>query len=77
MLFLLSSVMVGVLVGCLTHLLLPGRQSIGWVATIGAGAAVAGLAYVMDFANNAWLVLGLEFVLAAACVCVVSIVKER
>ena len=55
---------VGLVIGALARLVLPGRQAIGWLWTIGAGVAGALLGGVLAGA----LGLGgfLEFVLAVA-----------
>ncbi|GAA2213865.1 hypothetical protein GCM10009850_093280 [Nonomuraea monospora] len=71
-LFIISSTAVGAIIGCLSHLLVPRRRAAGWVALIGAGVVAVTLAHAVGFADDAWLVLGVEFVLAAACVGVVA-----
>jgi uncharacterized membrane protein YeaQ/YmgE (transglycosylase-associated protein family) len=74
--FVLSAILVGAVTGFLGRLLIPGRQDIGWKATILAGiaAALAGtiVAHLLSFADDAWLVLLVQFGLAIVCVGVVS-----
>ncbi|MEV6863811.1 GlsB/YeaQ/YmgE family stress response membrane protein [Streptosporangium subroseum] len=74
--FVLSAILVGAVTGFLGRLLIPGRQDIGWRATILAGiaAALAGtvVAHLLSFADDAWIVLLVQFGLAIVCVGVVS-----
>ncbi|MFI6735862.1 GlsB/YeaQ/YmgE family stress response membrane protein [Nonomuraea sp. NPDC050451] len=69
---LLGAVIGGAVVGGLGRLLLPGRQDIGWFATIAAGIVAAGvgtgIAYVLGFSEKTWLVIVVQLVLAVVCV---------
>ncbi|MER5997711.1 GlsB/YeaQ/YmgE family stress response membrane protein [Nonomuraea sp. NPDC051941] len=69
---LLGAVIGGAVVGGLGRLLLPGRQDIGWFATIAAGIVAAGvgtgIAYLFGFSEKTWLVIVVQLVLAVACV---------
>ncbi|MGV9385180.1 GlsB/YeaQ/YmgE family stress response membrane protein [Nonomuraea sp. NPDC003707] len=69
---LLGAVLGGAIVGGLGRLLLPGRQDIGWFATIAAGIVAAGagtgIAYLFGFNEKTWLVIAVQLVLAVVCV---------
>ncbi|MFG6196077.1 GlsB/YeaQ/YmgE family stress response membrane protein [Nonomuraea sp. JJY05] len=69
---LLGAVIGGAIVGGLGRLLLPGRQDIGWFATIAAGIVAAGvgtgIAYLFGFSEKTWLVIVVQLVLAVICV---------
>ncbi|GAA0391780.1 hypothetical protein GCM10009530_48870 [Microbispora corallina] len=73
---IIGALISGLIVGGLGRLVLPGRQDIGWVATILAGIVAAavgsGLAYLLGFADKLLLVLIVEVVLAAVCVSIVA-----
>jgi uncharacterized membrane protein YeaQ/YmgE (transglycosylase-associated protein family) len=73
--FILSAILVGAVTGGLGRLLIPGRQDIGWRATILAGivAAIVGtiVAHILGFADNTWHVLLVQLALAVVCVTVV------
>ncbi|WP_433514776.1 GlsB/YeaQ/YmgE family stress response membrane protein [Nonomuraea sp. CA-143628] len=71
--FLIGSVLAGALIGCLARLLVPGRRRAGGTATISCGVTAAGIAYVLDFMDKAWLVLALQVVLAVSFLGVVSL----
>jgi uncharacterized membrane protein YeaQ/YmgE (transglycosylase-associated protein family) len=74
--FILSAILVGAVTGGLGRLLIPGRQDIGWRATILAGIAASLVgtvaAHLLGFADDAWIVLLVQFGLAIVCVGVVS-----
>ncbi|WP_433514771.1 GlsB/YeaQ/YmgE family stress response membrane protein [Nonomuraea sp. CA-143628] len=74
--FLIGCVISGAIAGGLGRLILPGRQEIGWFATIAAGTVAAavgtGIAYLLGFTDKAWLVLVVQLLLAVGCVAVVS-----
>ncbi|MFC4591736.1 GlsB/YeaQ/YmgE family stress response membrane protein [Sphaerisporangium corydalis] len=74
--FIISAIIVGAITGGLGRLLIPGRQDIGWVATILAGIVAAlvgtGIAHLLKFADRTWIVLVVQLVLAVVCVGVVS-----
>ncbi|GAA2213862.1 GlsB/YeaQ/YmgE family stress response membrane protein [Nonomuraea monospora] len=77
MLFIfLGCVISGAVAGLLGRLILPGRQDIGWFATIAAGTVAAavgtGLAYLIGFAEKGWLVFVVQIALAVGCVAVVA-----
>lgn len=73
---LILSVISGAIVGGLGRLVLPGKQDIGWVATILSGivaSIVASLiAYVLGFHDKTLPTLILQVVLAAGCVAFVA-----
>ncbi len=56
--------LLGLLIGALARLVLPGKQAIGWLATIGAGVAGALLGGIV--ANELNLGTILQFVVAVA-----------
>jgi uncharacterized membrane protein YeaQ/YmgE (transglycosylase-associated protein family) len=70
--FILSAILVGAVTGGLGRLLIPGRQDIGWRATILAGivAALVGtaVAHILGFAEDTWNVLLVQLGLAIVCV---------
>ncbi|MFC7381959.1 GlsB/YeaQ/YmgE family stress response membrane protein [Sphaerisporangium rhizosphaerae] len=76
LILLIAAVVTGTIVGGLGRLVLPGRQNIGWPATILAGTVAAqvggGIAYLFHFDDKLLLVLLVEVVLAAICVSVVA-----
>jgi uncharacterized membrane protein YeaQ/YmgE (transglycosylase-associated protein family) len=73
--FILSAILVGAVTGGLGRLLIPGRQDIGWRATIIAGivAALVGtaVAHLLGFAEDTWNVLLVQLGLAIVCVAAV------
>ncbi|GAA3616369.1 hypothetical protein GCM10022419_122110 [Nonomuraea rosea] len=74
--FLIGCVISGAIAGGLGRLILPGRQNISVFATIAAGTVAAavgtGIAYLVGFADKAWLVLLLQLALAVVCVATVA-----
>jgi uncharacterized membrane protein YeaQ/YmgE (transglycosylase-associated protein family) len=73
---LLSMVISGAVVGGLGRLLLPGRQDIGWFATIATGIVASALAtliaYLLGFHGKTWLVIVVQLVLAVVGVGIVA-----
>ncbi|SDI63634.1 hypothetical protein [Nonomuraea jiangxiensis] len=74
--FLIGCVISGAVAGLIGRLILPGRQDIGWFATVAAGTVAAavgtGIAYLFGFAGTGWLVFVVQIALAVACVAVVA-----
>ncbi|MFI7136106.1 GlsB/YeaQ/YmgE family stress response membrane protein [Nonomuraea sp. NPDC050153] len=73
---LIGAVIGGAIVGGLGRLILPGRQDIGWFATIAAGIVASGvgtgIAYLLGFHERTWLVIVVQLVLAVLCVAAVT-----
>ncbi len=73
---IISALVTGVIIGGLGRLVLPGRQNIGWGATIAAGVVAAlvggGVSYLFGFHERVGLVFLIEVALAALCVSVVA-----
>ncbi|WP_219466497.1 GlsB/YeaQ/YmgE family stress response membrane protein [Nonomuraea rhizosphaerae] len=74
--FLIGCVISGAIAGAIGRLILPGRQNIGWFATIAAGTVAAGVgtgvAYLVGFASKGWLVFLVQIALAVVCVAAVT-----
>ena len=76
---IVMAIIVGAIIGILGRLVLPGRQNIGMLATVGVGilAAVigtfiAGALGVRETAGIDWIQLIIQIALAAAGVALVS-----
>ncbi|MEU6577359.1 GlsB/YeaQ/YmgE family stress response membrane protein [Streptomyces sp. NPDC046805] len=79
-----SALVIGLVIGALGRLVLPGRQSIGWIWTIliGIAAALAGaaIASALGVANTRgvdWIEWLIQIALAAAGVSIVARAKAR
>lgn len=77
---ILSALLVGLVIGALGRLVVPGRQPIGCLITIALGivGAVAGTALARRLDVDWWLlVLCLQVAVAAVCVAAVAAVLRR
>lgn len=81
---IISAILIGLIIGVLGRLVLPGRQNISIILTILVGivAALAGTALasalgVADTDGVDWIELGLQVLLAAVGVGLVSALKSR
>ena len=76
---LLSALIVGAIIGALGRLLLPGRQTLGWIMTVVIGVVAAllgtGIASIFGVADTTgidWIELFLQIGLAAVGVSIAS-----
>lgn len=81
---IISAVVIGIIVGVLGRLVLPGRQRIGFLWTIGIGIAAAlvgtAIAAVMGVADTKgidWIEWAIQIGLAAAGVAAFERIKAR
>ena len=81
---IISAIIIGFVIGVLGRLVLPGRQNISIILTILigivaalAGTALAGALGVADTRGVDWIELGLQVLLAAVGVGLVSTVNSR
>jgi uncharacterized membrane protein YeaQ/YmgE (transglycosylase-associated protein family) len=81
---IISAIFIGLIIGILGRLVLPGRQNISIIMTILvgilaalAGTALAGALDVADTPGVDWIELGLQVLLAAVGVALVSAVTSR
>jgi uncharacterized membrane protein YeaQ/YmgE (transglycosylase-associated protein family) len=81
---ILGAIVIGVIIGALGRLFLPGRQSIGWILTIVVGivAALIGSAIarglgVATTPGIDWIELVLQVVLAVVGVGLVTGIRSR
>ena len=75
-----TAILAGIVIGALGHLIIPGRQAIGWILTFAlglVGAVVGGfLAEGMDV-DVWWQVLIFQVVVAAVLVALVSMLVRN
>ncbi|HEU4544245.1 MAG TPA: GlsB/YeaQ/YmgE family stress response membrane protein [Jiangellaceae bacterium] len=81
---ILAAIVIGLIIGILGRLVLPGRQNVSIILTILvgivaalAGTALAGALDVADTDGVDWIELGLQVLLAAVGVGLVSTVTSR
>ncbi|WP_374986672.1 GlsB/YeaQ/YmgE family stress response membrane protein [Streptomyces fradiae] len=81
---LITAVVIGAVIGALGRLVLPGRQNIGWLWTVGVGiaAALVGTAVatalgVADTKGVDWIEWALQIGLAAAGVTALERLRSR
>lgn len=81
---IISAIFIGLIIGVLGRLVLPGRQNISVIMTILvgilaalAGTALAGALGVSDTRGVDWIELGLQVLLAAVGVGLVSALTSR
>ena len=81
---IVSAIFIGLIIGVLGRLVLPGRQKISLILTILvgivaalAGTALAGALDVADTPGVDWIELGLQVLLAAVGVGLVSALTSR
>lgn len=81
---IISAIVIGLIIGVLGRLVLPGRQNISIILTILvgivaalAGTALAGALDVADTDGVDWIELGLQVLLAAVGVGLVSALTSR
>lgn len=81
---IISAIFIGLIIGVLGRLVLPGRQNISLILTILvgivaalAGTALAGALDVSDTSGVDWIELGLQVLLAAVGVGLVSALTSR
>ena len=71
---IISAIVTGLVVGVLARIVLPGKQSIGVLLTIGVGfiGAFLGGAITAGYTQSFWVTLLVQVVVAAILVAVVS-----
>lgn len=71
---IISALVTGLIIGALARLVLPGKQPIGVLLTIGLGLIGALLGgYVADsFTQNFWIILLVQIAVAAVLVAILS-----
>lgn len=81
---IISAILIGVIIGVLGRLVLPGRQRIGilWTIAVGivaafVGTAVAAALGVSDSEGIDWIELLIQIALAVAGVAVLDRIKSR
>ncbi|WP_326692125.1 MULTISPECIES: GlsB/YeaQ/YmgE family stress response membrane protein [unclassified Streptomyces] len=81
---IISAVIIGLVIGALGRLVLPGRQHVGllWTLVVGiiaalAGTAIAGAADVADTRGIDWIELAIQVGLAAVGVGVLEGAQSR
>ncbi|MFD9793941.1 GlsB/YeaQ/YmgE family stress response membrane protein [Streptomyces sp. NPDC059070] len=81
---LVSAILIGIVIGVLGRLVVPGRQHIGvlWTILVGIVAALVGTAIavgldVADTKGVDWIELGLQVALAAVGVAALDRMKAR
>lgn len=81
---IISAIIIGLVIGVLGRLVLPGRQNISIILTLLVGivaalvgTALAGALGVADTAGIDWMELGLQVLLAAVGVGLISTIRSR
>ncbi|MEY9214606.1 GlsB/YeaQ/YmgE family stress response membrane protein [Thermobifida halotolerans] len=76
---IISALVVGLIVGALGRLIVPGKQDMPiWLTiVIGIIAALLGTAIMASFTGSFWLILIVQVLLAAAGVYLVSMMRGR